>query len=117
MTDKMKNETMSMEELDHVAGGSYVELERDMRFLGALGIINKGKIPAGGVNENNFDDVNKLVHEAWAKFGVNMTGQEGVANTYSLPTAAASFGNNRAGALAYAKYTSGRSDVDISNFM
>ena len=96
-----KNEMMSMDELDHVAGGSYVELERDMRFLGALGIINKGKIPAGGVNENNFDDVSKLVHEAWGKFGVNMTGQE----------------NNRAGALAYAKYTSGRSDVDINNFM
>ena len=111
-----KNEVMSMDELDHVAGGSYEELEKDLRFLGALGIINKGKIPAG-VNEGNFDDINKLVHEAWAKFGVNMNGQEGLTNSYSLPTAASSFGNNRAGALAYAKYTSGRSDVDVNNFM
>lgn len=110
-----KNEVMSMDELDHVAGGSYTELEKDARYLNALGLISKSRIPAGGVNESNFDEVNKLVYEGWAKVGIIMNGSEG-RNSYTLPAGAESYGNNRAGALAYAKYISGRGDVDPNRF-
>ena len=110
-----KNEMMSMDELDHVAGGSFVETEKDLRFLSALGLINASEIPAA-VDKNNFDAVNKIVSEAWSKLGINMTGSE-VLNDYTVPAGAGTYGNNRAGALGYAKYISGRADIDINRFM
>lgn len=111
-----KNEVMSMDELDHVAGGSYIELEKDMRFLSAMGLLNKSRIPAGGVNESNFDEVNKLVYETWAKSGVIMNANEAGLNSYTLPAGAESYSNNRMGALAYVAYINGRGDVHPENY-
>lgn len=111
-----KNEVMSMDELDHVAGGSYAEIEMDMRFLNALGFISKSQIPTEGVNESNFDRVNKLVYEAWAKSGIIMRGTEGGLNSYTLPAGAESYGNDRMAALRYAAYINKRNDVDPERY-
>ena len=112
-------ETMSMEELDHVAGGNYNEILKDLRAFAAIGLITNDQVPAN-VDASNFSAMNRLAFETWQKVGVTMQGHEGVTNSYILPstaTATGAYGNTRSGALNYAKYQSGRGDLDISSYL
>ena len=109
-------EMMSMDELDHVAGGNYVEILKDLKLFGAIGLIPQDQVPAN-VNSSNFEEMNRLAFETWQKVGVTMSGHEGVTNGYTLPADGAAYGNSRSGALNYAKYYSGRGDLDISKYL
>ena len=112
-------ELMSMDDLDHVAGGNYNEILKDLRAFAAIGLITNDQVPAN-VDASNFSAMNRLAFETWQKVGVTMQGHEGVTNSYTLPTTATATGaytNDRSGALNYAKYQSGRGDLDISAYL
>ena len=116
MADKFQGEVMSEAELDNVAGGNYVELQKDMKFFAALGLIDAADVPKV-VNYQNFNDINRTVYETWQQFKINLSGSEAVKNGYTLPSDAQAFGNTRRGAMNYAKYMSGRGDVNVDNFI
>lgn len=116
MSDKFKEDAMSMDELDNVAGGNYVELQKDMKFFAALGLIDPADVPKT-VNYSNFNEINRTVYETWQQFKINLSGSEAVQNGYTLPANAQAFGNTRRGAMNYAKYLSGRGDVNVDNFI
>lgn len=116
MAGRFEDEMLSMEELDNVAGGNYVELEKDLKFFKALGIIKPRDIPTN-VTASNFKKVNQLVQSTWQKFNINMGGNEGLHNTYELPEDARHYANSRAGALRYAQAQSDRMDLDIKSYM
>ena len=110
------SELMSLDELDNVSGGNYVEIMKDLKMFAALGLISKKQVPAK-VDCTNFIETNQLAFETWKKVGVNVQGSEGRRNTYTLPSQAASFGSDRQAALAYAKQQSGRGDLDLSSYL
>lgn len=116
MADKFQDEVMSDAELDNVSGGNYVELQKDMKFFAALGLIDPADVPKT-VNYSNFNEVNRTVYEIWQQFKINMSGSEAVQNGYTLPADGQAFGNTRRGAMNYAKYRSGRGDVNPDNFI
>ena len=111
-----ESEIMSLEELDRVAGGNYVEILKDLKLFGAIGLIDKKQVPAK-VDCTNFEETNRLAYETWRMIGVNVQGSEGRRNTYTLPSQAASFGSDRQAALAYAKQQSGRGDLDLNSYL
>lgn len=109
-------ETMSMDELDHVSGGNYVEILKDLRAFAAAGLISQDQVPAN-VDSSNFVAANRLAYDTWRNIGVTMQGKEGLTNTYTLPSGGQDYGNTRVGALNYMKSQSGRGDFDLTPYL
>ena len=79
----LKDEILSEEELDEVAGGSVMEVASDSQFL-----RDSGAVPLTGWGnhavKNNFDLYSGAVTKAWAKVGITCTASANGNNVYSM---------------------------------
>ena len=77
----LKDEILSEEDLDNVAGGTVNQTASDSQFLRDIGINEKGW---GNTKTSNFfDDVSKVVADGWAKFDITCTTDRDGNNTYN----------------------------------
>ena len=79
----LKDEILSEEELDEVAGGSVMEVASDSQFLRDSGAV---KLTGWGNHavKNNFDLYSGTVTKAWAKVGITCTASANGNNVYSM---------------------------------
>ena len=78
----LKDEILSEEDLDNVAGGTVNQTASDSQFLRDIGINEKGW---GNTKTSNFfDDVSKVVSDGWSKVGITCTTDKDGDNTYKL---------------------------------
>ena len=79
----LKDEILSEEELDEVAGGSVMEVASDSQFL-----RDSGAVPLTGWGnhavKNNFDLYSGAVTKAWSKVGITCTASANGNNVYSM---------------------------------
>lgn len=102
-------ETMSMEELEGVSGGNYVEMEKDLKLFKALGRYS-GTVP-NIINSTNFAEYSAILTDLWKGTGDGVTfdPQEGKLNGYKIDgNNPGKYANNRKSAISYAIANSGR---------
>ena len=103
-------EMMSMEELDGISGGNYVEMEKDLKLFKALGRYD-GPIP-NIINTSNFAEYSAILTDLWKNTGDGVTfdPNEGKLNGYKIDGKnPGKYANNRKSAINYAIANSGRS--------
>lgn len=110
-------EMMSMEELDGVSGGNYVEMEKDLKLFKTLGRYD-GPIP-NIINTKNFAEYSAILTDLWKNTGdgVSFDPNEGKLNGYKIDGENPSkYANNRKSAINYAIANSGRS-ISPKNYL
>ena len=80
----LKDEILSEEELDNVAGGTFKQVASDSQFLRDSGIAPELKGWGNYDTEHQFDRISTLVTEAWTKAGITCTVSKDGENAYSL---------------------------------
>ena len=106
---------MTDSELEAVSGGSYSEIEKDLKLFNRLGLYTKA-VP-NVINADNFDEYRTIVEQLWAKADIQVTTRDAKLNSYTLPKEAASYKNNRAGAVGYMIYLSERPNIDEKEYL
>ena len=102
-------ETMTMEELDEVAGDNYVEMEKDLKMFKAIGRYT-GTL-SNIINASNFSEYSAILGDLWKSTGDGVTfdPNEGKLNGYKIDGKnPGKYANNRKSAIAYAIANSGR---------
>ena len=84
----LKDEILSEEELDQVAGGTVVQTASDSQFLRDVGINDEYTGWNNKFTERQFEGVSKVVIDGWAKIGITCTPDQKGENTYSMNGAA-----------------------------
>ena len=84
----LKDEILSEEELDQVAGGTVVQTASDSQFLRDVGINDEYTGWGNNFTERQFEGVSKVVIDGWAKIGITCTPSKDGENTYSMNGAA-----------------------------
>ncbi len=115
MKKNFEHETMNDNELDEVVGGSYSELEKDLKLFKRLGYYTKA-LP-NVINADNFDEFRAVAEDIWNGIDVQVSVKGSKLNSYTLPKEAESFKNNRLGAINYMIYLSGRKNVDPKEYI
>lgn len=79
----LKDEILSEEELDQVAGGTIAQVASDSQFLRDSGAVNIKGWGNHAVTEN-FDFYSGVITKAWAKVGITCTPSANGDNVYSF---------------------------------
>ena len=81
----LKDEILSEEELDNVAGGTIVETASDGQFLRDCGVVpNLGNNFGNYYVKNNFEAASQKVVDGWAQAGITCTTNADGSNSYSM---------------------------------
>lgn len=115
MKKVLEQEAMTDNELAEVVGGSYSELEKDLKLFKRLGYYTK-ELP-NRITANNFDEYRAVAEDIWSGIDVQVAVKSSKLNSYTLPKDGESFKNTRAGAINYMIYLSGRKNVDPKDYI
>ena len=80
----LKDEILKDEELEQVAGGNVSNTASDSQFLRDVGVDPTLKGWGNSDTNKRFDEISGYVKEAWAKAGIDFTGNKDGDNVYKL---------------------------------
>ncbi len=81
----LKDEQLTDEQLDEVAGGTVLEIQKDANLMHDLGLVSAHTFPADMTPYyGDIDDVKNLnaVQRSWAKFGIAVVNNKDGFNEY-----------------------------------